>query len=229
VLPPFNGHVLLMRPNPFVVLFLAALWCAPLAGQNPVERDLGGFIDLNCLDCHDAGVKKGGVSLENLDYSRPSAAPEIWELVLCKPAHGLDNLMVSKLSPTLMDRYVTAAQKVARLAVGASALAPGGETIRVRPEVTQEHAIDGLPPGTRGGVRVPYHFPQDGEYEVNVRLVCDRNELVEGLRSPAEVEILRIACRWRFSPSSRRARTKTGRRSTGTCSCVSMWPPAGMP
>lgn len=35
-----------------------------------------------------------------------------------------------------MDRYVTAAQKVARQAVGASALATGGDTIRVRPEVT---------------------------------------------------------------------------------------------
>lgn len=50
--------------------------------------------------------------------------------------------------------------------------------------------MEGLPPGTRGGGRVPYHFPRDGEYEVSVRLVRDRNELVEGLRAPAEVEIL---------------------------------------
>ncbi len=255
-----------MRFNFCVFLLLSTLLGVRLAGQVAAERELGGFIDLNCLDCHDAGVKKGGVSLENLDYSRPSDAPELWETVLRKlehrqmppveeprpdeatyrhitgfltaeldraaaanphpgrteslrrlnrteyqnavrdllaveidatallpqdePAHGFDNLMVSNLSPTLMDRYVTSAQKVARMAVGASALAPGGETIRVRPEVTQEHAIDGLPPGTRGGVRVPYHFPQDGEYEVNVRLVRDRNELVEGLRAPADVEIL---------------------------------------
>ncbi|MES1168911.1 MAG: DUF1587 domain-containing protein, partial [Oleiharenicola lentus] len=107
-----------------------------------------------------------------------------------EPAHGFDNVMIGNLSPTLMDRYVGAAQKVARLAVGASALAPGGDTIRVRPEVTQEQQVEGLPPGTRGGVRIPYQFLQDGEYEISVRLVRDRNEMVEGLRQPARVECL---------------------------------------
>ena len=107
-----------------------------------------------------------------------------------EPAHGFDNVMIGNLSPTLMDRYVSAAQKVARLAVGASALAPGGDTIRVRPEVTQEQPVEGLPPGTRGGVRIPYNFLQDGEYEISVRLVRDRNEMVEGLKQPARVEFL---------------------------------------
>jgi len=107
-----------------------------------------------------------------------------------EPAHGFDNVMIGNLSPTLMDRYVGAAQKVARLAVGASALAPGGDTFRVRPEVTQEQQVDGLPPGTRGGLRIPYQFLQDGEYEISVRLVRDRNEMVEGLRQPARVEFL---------------------------------------
>lgn len=107
-----------------------------------------------------------------------------------EPAHGFDNVMVGNLSPTLMDRYVTAAQKVARLAVGASGQTPGGDTIRVPPEVTQERHVEGLPPGTRGGVRLPYHFPQDGEYEISVRLVRDRNEVIEGLRGPATVEFL---------------------------------------
>lgn len=107
-----------------------------------------------------------------------------------EPAHGFDNVMIGNLSPTLMDRYVSAAQKVARLAVGASAQAPGGETFRVRPEVTQEQQVEGLPPGTRGGIRLPYQFLQDGEYEITARLVRDRNEHVEGLKQPAEVEFL---------------------------------------
>lgn len=107
-----------------------------------------------------------------------------------EPAHGFDNAMLGNLSPTLMDRYVTAAQKVARLAVGATGGAPGGDTLRLRPEVTQERHIEGLPPGTRGGVLIPYSFPQDGEYEIGIRLVRDRNEMVEGLRAPAEVELL---------------------------------------
>lgn len=107
-----------------------------------------------------------------------------------EPALGFDNVMVGNLSPTLMDRYVTAAGKIARLAVGASARATTGDTFRVAPEVTQEHHLEGLPPGTRGGLRIPYDFPQDGEYEVSVRLVRDRNEHVEGLREPAEIEFL---------------------------------------
>ena len=107
-----------------------------------------------------------------------------------EPAHGFDNVMVGNLSPTLMDRYVMAAEKIARLAVGASARATTGDTIRVPPEVTQEHQLEGLPPGTRGGVRLPYDFPQDGDYEISVRLVRDRNEHVEGLRQPAEIEFL---------------------------------------
>lgn len=107
-----------------------------------------------------------------------------------EPAHGFDNVMVGNLSPTLMDRYVTAAQKVARLAVGASAHLPGGDTFRVPAEVTQDQHLEGLPPGTRGGIRIPYHFPQDGDYEISARLVRDRNEHVEALREPVEVEFL---------------------------------------
>ncbi|MES1168648.1 MAG: DUF1592 domain-containing protein, partial [Oleiharenicola lentus] len=80
--------------------------------------------------------------------------------------------------------------KVARLAVGATGQAAGGDTIRLKPEVTQERHVEGLPPGTRGGVRIPYNFPQDGEYEISVRLVRDRNEMIEGLRAPATVEFL---------------------------------------
>ena len=40
--------------------------------------------------------------------------------------------------------------------------------------VTQEEHLEGLPIGTRGGVAVPYSFPQDGEYEIHVRLRRDR-------------------------------------------------------
>lgn len=107
-----------------------------------------------------------------------------------EPSHGFDNVTVGNLSPTLLDRYVSAAQKIARLAVGAPRKTPGGDTFRVRPDVTQEEHISGLPLGTRGGVLIPYVFPQDGTYEVQVRLARDRNEQVEGLRRPHEIEVL---------------------------------------
>jgi hypothetical protein len=103
---------------------------------------------------------------------------------------GFDNITVGDLSPTLMDRYITAAERIGRLAVGGPGRSPGGETIRIRADLTQEEHVEGLPVGTRGGALIPYTFPQDGEYEVQLRLARDRNEHVEGLREPHELEVL---------------------------------------
>ena len=105
-------------------------------------------------------------------------------------SHGFDNVTVGTLSPTLLNRYVSAAQKISRLAVGSPSRSPGGETIRIRPDITQENHVLGLPIGTRGGALIPYHFPQDGEYEIRVRLARDRNEHVEGLHGQHELEVL---------------------------------------
>ena len=103
---------------------------------------------------------------------------------------GFDNVTVGDLSPTLLDRYISAAEKISRIAIGRPSRSPGGETIRVPPEVTQEEHIEGLPIGTRGGTVVHYTFPLDGEYEIQVRLMRDRDEHVEGLSEPHDVEIL---------------------------------------
>lgn len=105
-------------------------------------------------------------------------------------SHGFDNVTVGDLSPTLLDRYITASQKISRLAVGTPGRTPGGDTIRLRADLTQEEHVEGLPLGTRGGTLILYHFPQDGEYEIQLRLARDRNEQVEGLREPHELEVL---------------------------------------
>ena len=105
-------------------------------------------------------------------------------------SYGFDNVTVGDLSPTLLDRYLSAAGKISRLAVGRPSRAPGGETIRVPADLTQEGHIAGLPIGTRGGTVLEYTFPQDGEYEFQIRLTRDRDEHVEGLSEPHEVELL---------------------------------------
>ena len=105
-------------------------------------------------------------------------------------SNRFDNVTVSDLSPTLMDRYLSAAQKISRLAVGSPGRSPGGDTIRIPADRTQEEQLPGLPPGTRGGALIPYTFPLTGEYEIAVRLSRDRNEEVEGLKEPHELEIL---------------------------------------
>ena len=104
--------------------------------------------------------------------------------------HGFDNVNVSDLSPTLLDRYISAAQKISRLAVGGAQIAPQSDIIRVKADVTQERHVPGLPIGTRGGVLIPYTFAQDGEYEIQIWLSRNRNEEVEGLKELHDVYLL---------------------------------------
>jgi mono/diheme cytochrome c family protein len=105
-------------------------------------------------------------------------------------SYGFDNVTVGDLSPTLLDRYVSAAERISRLALGRAGRSPGGDTIRVQPDLTQEDHLEGLPLGTRGGAVVPHTFPMDGEYEFQLRLTRDRDEHVEGLTEPHDLELL---------------------------------------
>lgn len=105
-------------------------------------------------------------------------------------SYGFDNVTVGELSPTLLERYMSAAEKISRLALGRPSRVPGGDTFRVAPDLTQEEHVEGLPIGTRGGTIVPYTFPQDGEYDVRVRLRRDRDEKIEGLTEPHQLEVL---------------------------------------
>ena len=91
-------------------------------------------------------------------------------------SHGFDNITVGDLSPTLWNRYLSAAQKISRLALGRVPPGVREETFRVRPDITQDSHVDGLPVGTRGGTAIEFNFPQDGQYDVQVRLVRDRND-----------------------------------------------------
>jgi len=105
-------------------------------------------------------------------------------------SYGFDNVTVGDLSPTLLDRYISAAEKISRVAVGRPTRSPGGDTIRLPPDLTQEGHIEGLPIGTRGGAVLDYTFPMDGEYDIQVRLMRDRDEHVEGLTEPHDLELL---------------------------------------
>ncbi len=105
-------------------------------------------------------------------------------------SHGFDTAAVGNLSPMLLERYILAAQKISRIAVGALGRSPGGDTFRIRADLTQEEHVEGLPIGTRGGALIPYTFSQDGEYEVQIRLTRDRNEEIEGLHGSHELELL---------------------------------------
>ncbi len=104
-------------------------------------------------------------------------------------SHGFDNITVTHLSPTLINRYLSAAEKISQSAVGASGEIVGAN-IRVAADRTQETHVEGLPFGTRGGVTFEHQFPQTGEYEIAVKLTRDRDEKVEGLTSKHDLDIL---------------------------------------
>ena len=97
-------------------------------------------------------------------------------------SHGFDNRAVTAnlhgLAQSLSGR---GEKKISSLALGRTGSHVKEETFRVRPDVTQDTHIAGLPIGTRGGLLIPYNFPRDRAYEIQVHLMRDRNEGVEGL------------------------------------------------
>ena len=96
--------------------------------------------------------------------------------------YGFDNVTVGDLPPVLLDRYISAAQKISRLAVGTTQTSLQSDVIRVPADFTQEEHVAGLPIGTRGGVSFPYTFAQDGAYDIQIRLARNRTGNVGGLR-----------------------------------------------
>ncbi len=104
-------------------------------------------------------------------------------------SYGFDNIAgVLKMSPTLMERYLAAAQKISRLAVGTPPPAPNVDFVRLGDDLQQDEHIEGLPVGTRGGVSIPYTFPMDAEYVIKVRLARD---ILENIGVFAEDQQLR--------------------------------------
>jgi cytochrome c553 len=107
---------------------------------------------------------------------------------------GFDNIADSlRTSPLLLERYVTAAQRISALAVGNPATRPGTTDFAISLEVTQSGHIEGLPLGTRGGRTVRHIFPADGEYELSARLnrtVLNGYAGVEGWDHPNELVFL---------------------------------------
>ena len=85
--------------------------------------------------------------------------------------YGFDNIADAlSTSPLLLERYLTVALRVADMAIGNAEAVPVVQTYNVPFDVTQDERLEGMPLGTRGGIKVRYTFPADGEYELAARL-----------------------------------------------------------
>jgi mono/diheme cytochrome c family protein len=103
---------------------------------------------------------------------------------------GFDNIAdLLFVSPSNMERYLDAARKISRFAVGDPAMPVLVNIHRLDAEHPQDERVDGLPFGTRGGLAVRSEFPVDGTYIVKVDLAGasrDRHDLevtVDGERA----------------------------------------------
>ena len=103
---------------------------------------------------------------------------------------GFDNISSSlSVTPLLLERYMSAAYKIADLAVGETAVKPSSEAYPVDLFLQQDERMSpDLPFGSRGGTVVRHHFPVDGEYTVKVTLQRNSRGYVRGLFEAHQLE-----------------------------------------
>ncbi len=106
-------------------------------------------------------------------------------------AYGFDNMTeVLNVSPALMESYLSAARKTARISIGESPLAPIAETYEVPILLNQaDRMSEDLPFGSRGGLAVRHYFPADGNYDLAITLHRNYVNYVRGLGSSHELEV----------------------------------------
>ncbi|MYH31594.1 MAG: DUF1592 domain-containing protein [Acidobacteria bacterium] len=98
---------------------------------------------------------------------------------------GFDNNAdVLSISTAQLERYLSAARTITRLATGSTPTGPGFETFDVPLLLLQdERQSEAMPLGSRGGVAVPYHFPVDGDYLIKIELRSNWQDYILGMGS----------------------------------------------
>jgi mono/diheme cytochrome c family protein len=97
---------------------------------------------------------------------------------------------VLSISTAHLERYLSVARQVTRLAVGLPPTIPGIERFEIPLHVVQEdRQSDDLPFGSRGGMSIHYDFPVDGEYLIKVRLRRQYQDYVMGMGWPQQLDI----------------------------------------
>ena len=125
---------------------------------------------------------------------RDLLAVEVNALDLLPPdesTNGFDNNgEVLSVSPVLLERYMTAARRIARQAVGDEATKPYYETYLIDKSLRQEGRMGGgLPLGSRGGKAIRHYFPLDANYSIRVRMTRDYRDRIRGLQEPHQLDV----------------------------------------
>src|SRR5262249_32253228 len=105
-------------------------------------------------------------------------------------AYGFDNVAdVLGVSPSLQERYLSAAETISALAVGDMRQAAVTDTYNVRQDLSQNQHIEGLPLGTLGGTLIRRWFPLDADYDIKVSFFRTNFGNLRGLEHPHQVEL----------------------------------------
>jgi mono/diheme cytochrome c family protein len=104
---------------------------------------------------------------------------------------GFDNVADAlTISTAHLERYMSVARQVTRLATGLPPEAPGVEIFRADDLIRQEDRVsEDLPLGSRGGLAVRHHFPADGEYEISITLAVNYADYVKGMGWEQELDV----------------------------------------
>jgi mono/diheme cytochrome c family protein len=104
---------------------------------------------------------------------------------------GFDNNAdILGVSPGLLERYLSAARKVARVAVGDARIRPTIEVFNVSPLLVQDDRMsEDLPFGSRGGAAFQHYFPLDAEYVFRLRLQKDNTYVIRGLTAAEPIDL----------------------------------------
>ncbi len=106
---------------------------------------------------------------------------------------GFDNIGdVLGVSSSLLERYLSAARTVARLAVGDPEIRPTVQTYKAAKNERQEDRVsEDAPFGTRGGISFHHFAPVDGEYAFKVRVLrtVGDQDYIRGLHRLSDAEV----------------------------------------
>jgi hypothetical protein len=104
--------------------------------------------------------------------------------------YGFDNIAdVLRVSPSLLEQYLSASAKIAALAVGDPGAPAVTAVYRAPGDLAQGVHVEGMPLGTRGGIKIHHYFPLDAEYEFDVFLLRNIVGYMTGLEWAHELEI----------------------------------------
>jgi len=94
------------------------------------------------------------------------------------------------ISTAHLERYLSVARQVTRLATGLPPASPRLETFEIPLHIVQDdRQTEDLPFGSRGGIAVRQHFPVDGDYVIKVRLRRQYQDYIMGMGWPQQLDI----------------------------------------